>query len=245
MAARIARRHLIAVAPAGSDLAKVYYHGTASEKAGQSILRSGIRPPDLPVRLDSFQPVAGKVYLTPQLPYAIAYALGGETAELFLRQGPTHMYPPVRDDEWGYLFVVPGRELVDIQPDEDSVGAMIGTSDGPSWLTAMAQKMLRSRHLSDKPGFLDWEEWALFRNIDLFELSTEPGMLQLRAQAEAGKILLPEMSPAQHLELIARGAHVAHQGKVEPSECWKIRKSDAPLLKRDGTNFFHLAERCR
>jgi hypothetical protein len=181
-----------------------------------------------------------------RLPYAIAYALGGELAESFLYGTKVRRGYPEPRAEWGYLFVVPGEALGAVQPDEDSVGEMVADGTAPGWLAAKARASLTGVHLP-RSSFSDPEAWADYRELgwDLYELATSPNAFQLVAQAEAGKILLAGMSSEEELELIALGAHVAHQGKVVPTQCWRIDKSEAPRLARDGSNFFDLAERRR
>lgn len=286
-ARRVAFRHMSAAPSVDLDPRKVYYHGTPSSRAGKSILRSGIEPPDLSTRRGPLRPVDGKVYLTSDLSYGIIYALGGDMAG-----------SEVRDDfwrdtgEWGYLFVVPGRALKEVQPDEDSVGEMLEQGKAPAWLEALAEEILTKRYpdepvntglrhdfdfyesmdaagraaffadTGESPDTFDWnedffvlEDWLQGKgrrynydhywdidNRNLYDLVMEG---RPDAQAEAGKILLDEMDSKQELELIALGAHIAHEGKVIPAECWKIHKSKAPLLKKNGSNFFRVAERCR
>jgi len=283
---RVASRWIKAAPAVDLDPRKVYYHGTPSEKAGKSILRSGIEPPDLSTRKGPLRPVGGKVYLTDKLSYGVIYALGGAVAG--------HEYPERhwQGSEWGYLFVVPGKALKEVQPDEDSVGEMISNSTGPGWLDDLAEEILTKKHpaepepialsysfdfdsdLNDKakeqffsdtgidPSTFDyhddritlegwfWDEGSSY-NEDWFWEYEQGNLYDLvmdgdyAAWAEAGKILLGEMDSEQELELISLGAHIAHEGKITPTECWKIHKSKAPLLKKNGSNFFQVAERCR
>lgn len=249
MRARVAQRWL----DAALDSNKMYYHGTSTEKAGKAILRAGIEPPDLTTRSGPFRPVAGKVYLTPHLAYAMLYCLGGELAEAFL-QGRTEF--PERTwggSEWGYLFAVPGTALTKVHPDEDSIGEMLADGSAPAWLQSMAKRILRNTHPEIRPGaqdsfyipdFFEPSEWVEFQRQNLYDLATQSDFFQIQAQAVAGKILLREMTVDQQMDLIAAGAHVANEGKVIPTACWKFHKSKTPLLKRDGSNFFQIAERC-
>lgn len=286
-ASRVASRYMSAAPSVDLDPRKVYYHGTPSEKAGKSILRSGIEPPDLSSRKGPLRPVDGKVYLTPRLSYGIIYALGGDMAGSEIREDFWS-----RTGEWGYLFVVPGKALKEVQPDEDSVGEMLGRGTAPAWLDDLAEEILTETYpdepepiglrydfdfyasmdegereaffkdTGEDPDTFDWledpytlEEWLLgdgkrhnddqywrFESRNLYDLVMDG---DYASQAEAGKILLDEMDSEQELELIALGAHIAHEGKVIPTECWKIHKSKAPLLKKNGSNFFQIAERCR
>lgn len=108
--------------PTSSQLEKTYYHGTPpSVESTRSILKNGIKPPEIDITKKTrssynLTPVEGKVYLTPEIAYAQIYALGGDVA------GSSYM-PKGRDV--GFVFSISGKELLDIQPDEDSIGEMI------------------------------------------------------------------------------------------------------------------------
>lgn len=255
--ARVAARHRVAASAIDLDPNKVYYHGTPSERAGESILRSGIEVPDLTTRRqDAFQPVRGKVYLTTHVRYGMLYALGGEIAALFFQGRVLPAYPPRMwgGSEWGYLFEVPGSSLGEIHPDEDSVGGMLADGTAPRWLTDMAQRLLKGLHPEVRPNqpdtlyvpdFMEPGEWEEVRRGSLYDLALDDGFFSLKAQSVVGKILLEAMTPQQELELISMGSHVAHAGRVAPTGCWKIHKGKAHLLEIDGSNFFRVAERCR
>ena len=63
-------------APA-NDLRNItFYHGTKLTVAANSILKNGLQPGAMKQERGHLAPVAGKVYLTPTLSYAIIYALG-------------------------------------------------------------------------------------------------------------------------------------------------------------------------
>ena len=82
-----------------------------------------------------------------------------------------------KSGEHGYVFVIPGTELKDIQPDEDNIGEMIA-DDKVDWLSALAKKHLTSRQY-DKVMEGEYNYWA-----------------------QAGKKLLKKMTDIQKLELI-------------------------------------------
>lgn len=209
---------------------KVYYHGTSKESAAKSIQTKGLlEPPDIGTRKTQLTPVKGKVYLTSELSYAIIYALGGDMAgnkipdRWFETEGP-----------YGYVFVVPASGITSaMQPDEDVVGQMINQLANPTssvyhydnlpqWLLMLASKVLSDRQYANVTN--KYAEYA--------------------HEAAAGKKVLKHMSPAQKLQLLESSNHVAHEGAVKPSECWRIDKRRSPELKKDGSNFFQLAERC-
>lgn len=199
--------------PRPIDLAKVYYHGTSKEAGVLRIMAEGLLPDMRPDAKGFLKPVTGRVYLTPRLGYALIYALGGDMAGHVLLPS---MFE--RDGLYGYVMVIPGSELRDLQPDEDSVGELLYDKNIP-WLVSLARQILTPNQLSKAlSGEYSW-------------------------QANAGKKLLKWMTDEQKLALIDAGAHVAHGGKVQPSQCWRIDKRQSKDYARDGSNLFQLAER--
>jgi hypothetical protein len=203
--------------PRELDLKKTYYHGTSKDKFGKSILKKGINPPNLTVKKKGLlTPVEGKVYITPNLKYALIYALGANMIgsdslpNFITKKGSQNMY----------IFVIDGKQLKDIQPDEDSVGEMIYNKK-PMWLYNMADDILAAstmRRIMDG----EYSYWA-----------------------KGGKVLLKKMTDQQKLELIDAGAHIAHTGTLKPKEAWILPKTDNHLLEKDGSNFFKLAKRIK
>jgi hypothetical protein len=211
-------------APTAELIKKVFYHGTSSEAAALGILKSGIEPGDLaePEKykgLKSLVPVPGKVYITPDLRYAQMYAIGGDYAgrELDL-DGP----------DFGYLFAIKGSDLVDVQPDEDSVGEMVWREfrkPGKDQLIRRVADLVTSVLTSSQLKKLKNGEYAMY--------------------AHAGKKVMSELSDDEKIGLIAAGAHVAHHGKLMPTAAWLIDLYHVKDLKRDGSNFFDYAEKIK
>ena len=50
------------------------------------------------------------------------------------------------------------------------------------------------------------------------------------------------MSDSQKQKLIDAGAHIANTGVLIPSKAYRIDRNKTQQLKRDGSNFFDLAE---
>ena len=203
---------------------KVYYHGTPSKEAAESILRSGIQPPDLTSRQGALTPVQGKVYITPDISYAQIYAIGGDLAGSdALRMVKTY-------GQFGYLFVIDGDKLGDVQPDEDSVGEMVH-NDEVSWLSDMARYYLEEEPYNDEG-----------QDLGYYNLYDAVMGGEYDAWATAGKFLLDEMSDNEKQKLIDAGAHIANTGKLIPSKAYRIDRRLTRQLKGDGSNFFDLAE---
>ena len=206
------------------DQSKVYYHGTSAKEAAESILQSGIQPPDLSSRQGALTPVQGKVYITPDISYAQIYAIGADMA------GSDASRMIENYGQYGYVFVIDGDKLGDIQPDEDSVGEMIHNEE-ISWLDDMARYYLDEEPYDDEGQDLGY--YSLYDAVMGGEYD---------AWATAGKFLLDEMSDSQKQKLIDAGAHIANTGVLIPSKAYRIDRNKTQQLKRDGSNFFDLAE---
>jgi hypothetical protein len=197
------------------DKTKTYYHGTSKLAYAQAILREGtLKPPDV-VSKGFLAPVKGRVYVTPTLAYAAIYAMGGNMAgskwpEEFITKEPN-----------GYLFTIAGKDLADIQPDEDSVGEILFGKDPPYFLTYYADKYL-SDNIKRRGKDGDYMYYA-----------------------KAGKILLKHLSDSEKMALIDRGAHVAVEGSVPFQQCWEFPKNRTQDLAKDASNFFDLSKRIR
>ena len=92
------------------------------------------------------------------------------------------------DGRYGFLTVVNGHQLADLQPDEDSIGEMIADKKF-SWLNSLADYYLAA---STVKKVMDGE-YQYF--------------------AKAGKVLVKRLSDKDKLALIDAGAHIAHGGK--------------------------------
>ena len=164
------------------------------------------------------------MYITPDISYAQIYAIGGDLAGIDAsRMVETY-------GQFGYMFVIDGNKLGDIQPDEDSVGEMIHDEE-VSWLSDMARYYLDEEPYDDEGQDLSY--YSLYDAVMGGEYD---------AWAIAGKFLLDEMSDSQKQKLIDAGAHIANTGVLIPSKAYRIDRNKTQQLKRDGSNFFDLAE---
>lgn len=209
--------------PTEAHLAKVYYHGT-SERSGLEILKHGIQPGDLVMpekflssRQPNLNPRLGKVYITPDLKYAQIYAIGGDIA------GSTYK----SREAFGYLFVIDGQELSDIEPDEDSIGELL-------WAQLVKpdpENKFLARWLVISREHLTPHQWKEFKEGEFV------------MQAHLGKKLLKFMPDSDKLAFINLGAHIANTGKLWYKEAWKVDLTKIKDLKKDASNFFEVAER--
>ena len=220
-----------------------YYHGTPKTLSARGILRSGIKPPDLSARTGSLRllrPRDGKVYLTDQLRYAVIYAIG---ADAFGVKLPDSI---IKDEPFGYVFLVPGSELKNIEPDEDSIGELLsvqlrGDAKGFDYLEELAHMVLRKTDLeSQYPEAFVGYEGVLH--------AVEDG--DYVAHAIIGREIVKYLEDWMIYDILERGddylpsgVHVANSGKVKTSECWRIDKRRNEELKSDVSNFYKIAEK--
>lgn len=215
-------------APGSSEREQVYYHATSSEKAAQTITRDGVVAPQAAKSPRSLTaPVPGRVYLTPDISYALIYALGCNMAG--------HDIPEFvkKYGRYGYVFEIPGEGLSDIQPDEDNVGKWVNKAmemerDGTLERSSIEQSLLQlaQKHLSDRVfSKVRDGEYAYF--------------------AAAGKKLMRWLSDDMKLVLIRAGKHIANQGPIKPTTIWQVDKTRSKEFKKDGSNFFHIAKKVK
>ena len=215
--------------------AKVYYHGTHDENMGKNILNQGIKPGRITVSNKMGAPVENRVYLTPHLDYAIIYCIGanmlGEDIDYLIKS----------EGRYGYLFEISKENLnSDAQPDEDSIGYILqyvftkeyygkGVYYGEKinfsnvdlkWLYDLGSRIFTENQIHN-----------IVHNFDDFKLY------------KLGKKIVKVMSPKQKQALIDMGTHIAYLGVVKPEKCWKFDKLKNTELKKDGSNFFQLAQR--
>jgi len=229
--------------PRETDRRKVYYHGTATDKYVQQILREGIDPKFTEIKYGTkpptMRPVANQVYVTPSPGYALIYALGGNFAGHDLPE--TH-----RGDPFGAVFAFTGDGLSDIGPDEDGVGLIAhlvlnrtpeavlttywGTLDTKMLLKGTIPDYLRAH----APHDLTEKQYAAICGSKGAECIV---------QVQVGKKLLKIMPDDIKLAFIDCGAHVAHTGKLVPKAAFLIDKSRSKEYHKDGSNLASLSKR--
>ena len=219
-----------------ADRTKVFYHGTDTTEAAKGIVKDGLNPAQTEIKYGkkntSMKPVAGRVYLSESLTYAMIYAIGGDMAGCDVSRDIPKL------GQFGYVFAFSGESFGDVQPDEDSIGGFLARwweqgdyyrKTYPEWfskaeatggmrqLSYLAQQKLTPNMISKiKDGDYAW--WA-----------------------KSGKKLIQFMSDELKLDMIALGAHVAHEGQIRPLKCFRFDRKDVVNMKRDGSNFFDFA----
>lgn len=225
-------------APIGYE-GKKLFHGTMTKVAAISIMKNGLIPgiDKSSTQRGSMVPVRGKVYLTPNLYYAIIYALGGDMAG--------HDLPArwIENDPYGYVFVIKGDDLGDIEPDEDCVGKFV--SDYTK-INSNLKTPLEFKHSQDDPQ--DSRKYSLWCSIRLAMTDKQfrnASQGEAHYKASGGKRALKTLSSYDKRYILSLGSNIAHDGPIKPSECWRFAKKDCPKLLKDCSNFFQLAKQVK
>ena len=222
-------RVLLAAKPPKKLRSQKFYHGTKKASSAERIWKDGILP-DLSEtpKTNVSRPVAGRVYLTQKLSEAIPYMLGGAFA------GSEFPREFMRGEPFGFMFVVNGSDLSDIQPDEDQVGQAVYDKAFP-WLERYLDILrLKLPEIdSEDEDVVDYRFQSLLEQVNAGEYV---------AWIRAGHYLLPHLNNKEKLDVIKKYGNIANEGKIMPVEMWRFRKDYSPDLKHDGSNFFELAQ---
>lgn len=221
--------------PGESHRSTMYYHGTGNLDSAIGILKNGFKAQEICSR-KLCAPVKGKVYMTPSLETAMIYAFEGYAAghkESRKLEGPRR---------YGAIFEIPGTELGDIQPDEDSVGEIL--KDVMNYF----DKGKDSRIYDDYKWHKDMYDLKWIYALAKTWLTPLQWQKVVRHDDEyhiydAGKKLVKYMTDWQKLQLIDMGAHIANEGHtIVPKKAWLINRLESEKYKKDGSNFFQLAK---
>lgn len=203
-----------------------FYHGTKSKEAAVSIWKNGLDSNFTNIKYGDknpvMRPVVGRVYVTPHLDYACIYALNGVLMGTDL----------VKQSGWVLEF--DGKQLGDVQPDEDSVGEFINY-------------YLNKHYYSEKyPEVCNSPLVARITNMasSLFKESTMRKVKDGYSLwiTKVGKSILKHLTDSEKLQLIKLGAHVANHGIMIPNKLWEITPKAAKMLERDCSNFHSVAK---
>lgn len=240
-------RDLIALVEKASLTKTTLYHGTSTTEAAEKIMREGLRGRDVQGR-GHLDPRVGMVYLTPDLSYAMIYAASGDVFRSF--------DPRIKNTDkpvWGYVFVVDGMHLNDLDPDEDSVGEFLmrygklgKLNRNKSYGSGSSRYYMHDvefdgAHVKPGENYYDINRvWNYIAKIvtPIQLIKSVEG--ETAYQASAGKKVLPRLSREQKDWLISHGGHVAYHGSVIPEQCWRFDRR----YTKDMTpsNFFDKAE---
>ncbi len=163
--------------PTKKTLSGVYYHGTTRAKA-QNIIKNGLTPDKRTSYYGDEIPMKGHVYITEDLVNAIMYASSGNG---------------------GCVLVFYGKNLIDVDPDEDIITKMILNSDG-FFRRGVVNK------IENEFGYI-------------FDLRKKyPNMSDLEFSKYIIQNVLSDEQKQKIIDTI--GINIAHKGKLYPDECW-------------------------
>ena len=247
-----------------------FYHGTHSQEAAEDILKNGIKPREITYkRASRLTPVRGKVYLASNMGEALSYAMGGDIAGSGWKDTPkderlddvpdsAYSIPAghlnINKDPYGYLFVVSGSELKDIDPDEDGVGEAVCMLVTKHFYEPMGP-FLKKASEDTNPGLYGSERYlnhvatTNLVSIAKREMTAKQYREVIGGEydqwAAGGKRIMKHLPDYIKHMLIAAGANIAHNGSVRVTECWRIdRRRDIPRMGR-GKGFFDVAEKIK
>lgn len=210
-----------------SFASKRYFHGCSVEASAKKIMTEGLVPGNIiGSKAKGFlDPMAGKVYLTPSLGYAAIYALGAAMVgrDLSDEYGSELLK---RDGGVGYIFVVNGSDLSDVEPDEDFVGEAIARGlNGSRGVSAADQEVARIASRFVHPSRLAKVKFGY-----------------VAFQASVGKQVMGKIYGDLKIRLMEQGASIAHAGPIMPREAWALPKERFSEISENGDGFFQIAQ---
>lgn len=206
--------------PTSRELDQIWYHGTPDPEAAKAIMTDGISPNKGIGRWEhGLEAVEDHIYLSSK-DTATRYALGK-----WDDSGHDEDIP-------GFLFKVDGKDLVDIQPDEDEVGEIV------------------RRVLTQGYYFEEDENWDFLLNLikdtpqqiqDFIENFINTKNFIPKDTAQVGKMLLPFLTDDAKLEILKVCENVAHMGVIYPLDCMAIDKLNlnSESYRRGETRSYH------
>lgn len=216
---------------------KVYYHGTHKLENGVNILLNGFdvnkTREKYQDKISNFEPLKDKIYLTTDLRLAAIYAIGG----IFFG----YNYRPLKDDsEYGVIVQVNGNQLIDVDPDEDEVGALVSLLRFDDLLTNKGWRRYYTNYdwefIDNSPEILN-----VAKNLNKFlsvkeYLEFKKNYEEVEYQAKYGKKLIENMDDDEKLAFIRASKNLAHGGHLKPVKGWKLKKSNVKFIKDDISN---------
>jgi hypothetical protein len=210
------------------------YHGTSKDEAGRSILAAEVvRPGNLgktSIR-KMYQPMGGRVYVTPSVREAVINAIGG------IYMGDDYVRP---NTTGCWIFQLDPSSFKDAVVDEDNLGQI-------------AHDLLTNR-VGDITAKLSEPVRNTLQRIISWALSPQQKQRckdysDFGHLTVAGKKLAMAIE-AHHPALMHRlaketGSNLAMQGELKVRHAWRLDPSRIKDLDKDGSNFFHLADQLK
>ena len=217
----------------------VYYHG-ASGKVIRAIAASGKLNPGVPEGEASrgyLKPMAGRVYLTKSLPYALMYSIGAAMVGKDISR-----MPGVLENPEGGLVTVSAKPDASL-PDEDWVGEIL----------CEYESHRRGRTIgeidSDRERKIKLDEY-LYSVVpneirDRLAKRESHKLYEYAVWAQFGKMVNRWLLKYNHSvlkQLQTQSPHLSFSEELHPQRAWVFDKvSVNPKIKPDGSNIFDLA----
>ncbi len=205
-----------------------FYHGVKTDAAAHKILAAGrLEPGTYGHGHDGgsgYQRArADKVYLTNDKSYAYDHGVG-------VRLGNDTEEPDTSKHRYAYIFKVSGKDLNNVEADEDSIERTYWNTSGGNKTPAFGFHQ----------GMLDLSKTALSAK----DQETAAGVsASFPHRVRVAKKLAARMPADMHHDLILNHhAHIAHGGPVKITGAWRIDKERHDEFHWDGSNFFDIAE---
>lgn len=191
--------------PSPTHIESFWYHGTSKQNIDKIIQDRALKPSESVTKRSRgmMTPVFDKVYLTAKIDEAIGYAYFRSPANTSV-----------------YLVIVDGKELKDIQPDEDVIADLLQTDDtikGFEWLNRLAR-------------YTDPKLYDKFHRMGDYAYSVS-----------LAKKVVNKLSDEQKVELINKGMKIAHSGVIEISQVWELPPVEKNII--NGDNYQELGKR--
>lgn len=203
-----------------------FYHGVDNDEAAHKILASGRLEPATyghnTFHKGYSSPRPDKVYLTGDHKHAARIALSGTTL------GDDSEQPDLNQGRYGYVFRVAGRDLNNVEADEDNIERTYWNTHGGG-----------PAGLGVHRGLVDLGKSVLSQK----DHETLLGAGSFGRRVRVAKKLASHLTPDVHHDLIlSQGAHVAHGGPIKIVGAWRIDKTRNDEFHWDGSDLFQKAE---
>lgn len=181
-----------------SDVKRIkLYHATSDTEQGEKILSDEKVFPNIKGGKSRLSPVKDFLYTSGNMDLIRSHLLGGDYTDKVEQSFID------KDGRYGYLFELSWDDIKEIQPDEDSIGAMI--ADGEiDWLNRLAEKHLTRKQLYDIKEMNWYNQYAA-----------------------GGKKLIKLMSDTQKIDLIRKGANIAVFGAQKIKKAYRFDKTQS------------------
>lgn len=227
-----------------ADKKDIFYHGAKGRTIRKIVKEKTLKVPTKELLLKKYKttedegtsvPVRGRVYVTKDLGYALMYAIG---ANMVGHESDVAVYKRLWK-EGGIVVVEPKVES--LYPDEDWVGEQFLDAYYNDDFDGKVYNLIRDA--------LEDCNKRLLLEIENLRYEDDEGKYAWSSvdhHIKYGKKIiycLENLKPEVMAEVASHAPNLSHAGDLEVKEAWVFDvKKVNPELKKDGSNFFELAE---